>query len=212
MKCKDKEEIVYCDNHILVAIKPCNLPTQPDDLGQDNFQDRIKNWLKVKFQKKGNVFLHCVHRLDKPVSGLVLFARSSKALSRLNEQMRQKKIKRIYYALIEGHFDKQEGDLEHYLVHQSHKAAVVGKNDGKLAKLHYRVLKKNKDTTLLEIELDTGRYHQIRAQFGHIGHPIVGDSKYGSHIFSNEIKLHQGKLEFFHPVTQEKMSFENKLD
>jgi 23S rRNA pseudouridine1911/1915/1917 synthase len=210
MKCLDKE-ILYLDNHILVAVKPSDLLTQPDESGSDNFQDRIKKYLQKKLNKK-TIFLHVIHRLDKPVCGIVLFARSSKALSRLNEEMRQKKIKRIYYALVEGILDKKKGSLEHYLTHSRLKAKVFNKKekDAKLAILSYLVLQEKDNKSFLEIELDTGRYHQIRAQFSFIGHPIVGDSKYGSKSFSKEIQLCHGKLEFYHPITKEKMIFEEK--
>ena len=119
MKCSGKEdlfEVKYVDNHLLVALKPCGLLTQPNDTDSPNLEDLVKAWLKKEYQKKGNVFLHPIHRLDKPVSGLVLFARTSKALSRLQKEMREKKIVRIYYALVEGKMQK-EGTLRHFLIH-----------------------------------------------------------------------------------------------
>lgn len=198
----------FCDNHILVAEKPAGLTTQ------EGFDLEIKYWLKKKFQKPGNVFLEPIHRLDKPVSGLVLFARTSKALSRLQEEMRKKAIKKTYFALVEGNVPESEGSLEHFLLHDDFKARVVSVNDknGKQARLHYKVLEKRKETTLIEIELETGRYHQIRAQFSFIGCPIVGDIKYGSLIPFKEfaIALHHGKLSFKHPVSSEFLTFTSK--
>lgn len=194
MKHLDNENIVFCDNHILVIDKPAGIATQPD------LERLAKEWVKDRFQKKGNVFLQPVHRLDKPVSGLVLFARTSKALSRLNTMMREKKIHKTYYARIEGSPPQIEGTLKHHLVHGEFKAHVSEK--GKEAVLHYRVLKNG----VLEITLETGRYHQIRTQLSAIGCPIIGDKKYGSKkSFPEGIALHAGKLEFIHPVTNEKI-------
>lgn len=195
MKCCVKE--VYLDNHLLIVDKPPNIATQPD------LEDMCKAYLKEKFHKKGNVFLHAIHRLDKEVSGLVLFARTSKALSRLQASMRNREIVRIYHAEIMGHMKEKEGELVHFLKHGSHRA-IIGM--GKEARLTYRVLKEKKATTLLEIKLDTGRYHQIRAQLAFVGHPIVGDSKYGAG--GEEMKLSHVRMSFVHPVTHQKLEFE----
>jgi 23S rRNA pseudouridine1911/1915/1917 synthase len=212
MKRLDKEQdlnILFCDNHILVVDKPGGLLTQPNNSKQSNLEDLSKEWVKKKYNKKGNIFLHCIHRLDKPVSGIVLFARTSKALSRLNEQSRSQKIKRWYLAEVEGILKEKSGVLENYLVHGSHKAHVFDKKTekSKLAILKYKVLKTKKDSTVVEIELQTGRYHQIRAQFSYIRHPIVGDQKYGSKNELKCIKLCHHKMEFSHPVSKENMSF-----
>ena len=214
MKCSDKESlinIIYLDNHILVADKPANLLTQPDDTDKENLQDLLKAFLKKKFNKKGQVFLHCVHRLDKPVSGLVLFARTSKALSRLNKEVREKKLIRVYFAVVEGYFKQKKGVLEHFLVHGEYKAQVFDEKckDAKIARLEFKVLKQKDDKSWIEVKLETGRYHQIRAQFAHVGHPIVGDSKYGSSFKSKIIKLHHGRVEFIHPVLKKKMIFKS---
>jgi 23S rRNA pseudouridine1911/1915/1917 synthase len=186
-----------------------NLPTQKVESGEDNLEDFCKEWIKKTYSKPGNVFLHCIHRLDKPVSGCVLFARTSKALSRLQEDMRERKIIRMYEAWVEGIFSKKEGILEHYLVHGDHKAFVSTSSDkeAKKALLFFSVLKEVDKKTLVEIRLETGRYHQIRAQFGAIGHPIIGDEKYGSKIRFERVLLHQKYLEFDHPVKKERMSF-----
>ncbi len=195
-------KVVFCDNHILVAVKPAGLPTQAEE-GEKSLQTEAQAWVKKKYQKKGNVFLHPVHRLDTPVSGLVLFARTSKALSRLNQMMREHKIEKTYTALVEGHLAEKEGTLKHKLLHGEHKALVSSK--GKEAVLDYKVLKIIKDNTLVEIKLHTGRYHQIRAQFSSIGHPVVGDTKYGAKI-SGSLHLSSSRLVFTHPVTQERLT------
>ncbi len=195
--------VIHSDNHILIVEKPAGIEVQPQ------LCDEAKAWVKEKYAKPGAVFLEPIHRLDKPVSGLVLFARTSKALTRLNEAMRQRKIRKFYLARVEGKVD--EGTLEDYLMHGSFRAEVVAKDhpEAKEARLSYRALSHDKDTTLVEIELHTGRYHQIRVQFGHRGHPIVGDEKYGSRIASKKIALHHHKLMVTHPVTTAELVFES---
>lgn len=198
MKRLDNDRIIYCDNHLLVANKPAEVATQPD------FTEMAKAWIKQKYHKPGAVFLHAAHRLDKPVSGLVLFARTSKALTRLQEMMRERKIEKKYLALVEGKVPEQEGRLVHYLEHGSFKAKV-GKN-GKEAVLSYRVVGHAKGGTVLEIDLETGRYHQIRAQLAAIGCPIFGDEKYGSKkAWPLGIALYHQRLVFEHPVTHQRL-------
>ncbi len=208
-------KIVFCDNHLLVVLKPAGVSTQPHDGEQINLLDQAKAWLKKEFQKPGNVFLEPVHRLDKPVSGLVLFARTSKAISRLNEMMREKGIEKTYFAWVEGNLLQQEAILEHHLFHDEHKAKVVNSShpQAKLARLYYLQIDKRDGKTLLEIRLETGRYHQIRAQLAAMGHPILGDEKYGSSLpwKRDQIALHHGKLKFTHPVTKETLCFESPI-
>lgn len=204
--------VIFVDNHILIIAKPAGLATQPSLDTTDSLEDQAKVWVKKEYQKPGNVYLHAVHRLDRPVSGLVLFARTSKALSRLNASMRDKEFKKTYTALLEGKIKQDQGVLEHYLIHGDHKAilATKGSREAKLCRLHYQVLKKSVRGTLVKIDLETGRYHQIRAQFAAIGHPVVGDTKYGarpSGLGPNKIMLHQGEMSFPHPVTQEEKTF-----
>lgn len=204
--------VLFFDNHLLVAFKPPGMPTQPTpQSGSKNLEDWTKQWLKKETKKEGNVFLTCIHRLDKPACGLVLFARSSKALSRLNEMMRERKIQKKYLAQIEGRLPAQEGRLEHYLVHDDFVARVVSKEskDAKRAILTYKQIAPQ----LVEIDLETGRYHQIRAQLSSIGCPIVGDRKYGSSThhrapgIENAIALQHAQLQFVHPVTKAPLSF-----
>lgn len=203
-------EVIYVDNHLLAAIKPAGLATQPDQTQQGNFLGLAKQWVKSEYNKPGNVFLEPIHRLDKPVSGIVLFARTSKALSRLQAQMRQREIRKTYLALIEGTLAEGKRTLEHFLVHGSHRALVDPQN-GKRAILHYRVLKTDDKTSLVEITLETGRYHQIRAQFSAIGCPVVGDRKYGSMLpwEGEAIALHHAKMQLNHPVTGSILILEN---
>jgi len=204
-------DIIFSDNHLLIASKPAGLLTQPDDTDAPSLELIAKAWVKAEFNKPGNVFLHCIHRLDKPVSGLVLFARTSKALSRLNEQMRDQKIQRTYIAEVEGILSKKEGKLDHYLIHGDRKAILAKSTDpeAKHARLTYQVIRHLEHSTLVSIELETGRYHQIRAQFSASGHPVVGDGKYGARTKQEEIHLHCAKMAFEHPITKELLSFES---
>ncbi len=205
---KFSDNVIYLDNHILVVKKQAGLLTQSDGTAP-SLEEETKQFIKDKFDKKGNVFLVPIHRLDKPVSGIVIFARTSKALSRLNEQMRAKSIKKTYFALVEGYLQKKEGVLEHDLIHGNYRAHVKSSPDSKRAKLLYKVLEEKENCTLLKIELFTGRYHQIRIQLSTIGHPILGDQKYGSHVKyrNREIALHHGETTFQHPIAKESLTF-----
>lgn len=206
---------IFEDNHLLVLNKPAGLLTQPSGTDQDSLELQAKLWIKSVYQKPGNVFLEAVHRLDKPVSGVVLFAKTSKALSRLNISMREKQTKKIYWAWVEGVLESEQGTLEHFLFHDDFHAKVVESShpQGKIARLKYTVLEKNGKGSLVEIALETGRYHQIRLQFSAIGHPIFGDQKYGAKeaYEKGAIALHHRRLEIPHPITQTSMIFEADL-
>lgn len=209
-------EILYLDNHLLVADKPAGMITQPNETDQLSLEDWCKQKVKKRYNKPGAVFLHALHRLDKPVSGLVLFARTSKALSRLNVSMRNKKVKKTYLAIVEGSVKSEEGTLEHYLIHGDFQAELSSKQNpkAKLARLHYRVIKRDLKHTWLEIDLDTGRYHQIRIQFAASGHPIVGDLKYGSQesLPGGVVALQHYRFQFPHPITSELLTIEAKAN
>lgn len=197
---KHIDNILACDNQILVADKPAGMATQPD------FVDAMKAWVKERFQKPGNVFLEPIHRLDKPVAGLVLFARTSKALSRLQEQMRERQIEKKYEAWVETKPPQEKATLRHILTHGSFRAHLSP--EGKEAVLEYEVIKEERGLICLQIRLQTGRYHQIRAQLAAIGCSIVGDSKYGSKKGWKEgIALVATEIAFTHPVTQEPLRF-----
>lgn len=206
-------KILYEDNHVLIADKPAGWLTQPSGTDQDSLEQYCKAWLKDKYQKPGNVFLAAVHRLDKPASGIVLFAKTSKALSRLNESLREKQTKKIYYALVEGCPKPSEATIEHYLVHGDFQAIIARSDtpEAKLARLHYRVLKSVETRSLVEVTLETGRYHQIRAQLSAIGNPIIGDDKYGSReaYIQGCIALHHGHLEIPHPTQERILSIDS---
>jgi 23S rRNA pseudouridine1911/1915/1917 synthase len=213
MKPSDSEDldVVFCDNHLLIAVKPPGLLTQPTEEEDLSLETLAKAWVKREYAKAGAVFLHCIHRLDRPVSGLVLFARTSKALSRLNEQSRALQIQRKYTAEVEGILKEKSGKLDHYLIHAEH-CAKIGKpsdKEAKHARLTYQVLQFKERTTFVEIELETGRYHQIRAQFSAIGHPVIGDKRYGGSGDGKEIHLHCSYLAFQHPVTKELIDFKS---
>lgn len=201
------KQIVYLDSHLLVVKKPALITTQPTSQGGLSLEDQAKAFIKERFKKPGGVFLTPIHRLDYPVSGLVLFARTSKSLSRLQTQMRTRQIEKRYYARVKGHLKEKRGHLKHLLLH-GRRRAIISDHLGKESTLTYRVLKEWKESSLLEVHPHTGRYHQIRVQLSYLGHPIWGDTKYGfpSKSKSKKIDLHHGKLVFRHPITGVKIS------
>jgi 23S rRNA pseudouridine1911/1915/1917 synthase len=202
-------DILYEDNHLLFVNKPAGLLTQPTEECDQSLESLAKAYIKERYEKKGNVYLHAVHRLDKETSGIVLFAKTSKALSRMNEAMRLRQIQKYYMALIEGTLKEKKGTLTHHLSHGSHKAEL---GFGKESVLVYRVLKEGDGLSLVEVELETGRYHQIRAQFAARGHPIVGDKKYGSTypFASSAIALCHYKMICEHPVSHKELIIESQ--
>lgn len=210
------KDILYSDNHLLIVNKPAGIPTQTEGSVEKGLDFFAKEWIKETCQKAGNVFLEPAHRLDKPVSGLVLFARTSKALSRLQQMMRDREVEKNYYALIEGALPHKQGVLEHYLIHEEHRARVVPSSfpGAKQAILDYRLIETRGPLSLIEIKLETGRYHQIRAQLSVSKCPIVGDRRYGSFTPFHEgaIALHHGKLAFLHPVKKEQLEIESLIN
>ena len=214
---------IYEDNHLIVAIKPPNVPTQGDISGDTSFFENIKDYLKLKYNKKGNVFLGLVHRLDRPVSGVMVFAKTSKAASRLSESIRNRKFDKTYYAVVKGILYEKEATLENYLVKKTNKMGNIAQvvfestKNAKKAKLKYYVVEENimKNLSLLKIELETGRFHQIRVQLSNIGHSIYGDRKYGSYIKYDRddvpLALFAKKLKFPHPTKEEIIDIEVDL-
>lgn len=204
--------IVFADNHLLAVNKPAGLLTQDSGTGLRNLEDWAREWVREDKKKSGAVFLNAVHRIDKVVSGVVLFARTSKALSRLNEDIRKRNCKKMYHVLVEGTPEKKADKLVHWLSHENHKARVCREGDkgAQRAVLNYRFLSKVGAFQCLEVDLETGRYHQIRAQLSVIGNPIVGDSKYGSKINSSDgsIALHSRELHVMHPTQKEWIKIE----
>jgi 23S rRNA pseudouridine1911/1915/1917 synthase len=209
-------DVIYFDNHIIVVNKPSGIPTQPSPYSDVSLEEQVKIWAKGQFKKPGEVFVHAVHRLDKPVSGIVLFAKTSKALERLQWFLREKKMKKTYVALVEGSLLKDEDSLVHFLVHDAFRSIVASpqQEGAKEAKLHYRVQKHFTRGALVEVDLHTGRYHQIRVQFSAIGHPILNDIKYGAKkigLDADQIALHHAHMEIIHPITKETMTFQAPL-
>lgn len=203
------EDILYEDNHLLVVNKHAGDLVQPDPSGESALEDQIKAYIKQRDAKPGAVFLGVVHRIDRPVSGAVLFAKTSKALVRLNEMIREGRIRKTYWALTEQTPDPEAGELCHYILRdgRTNRSRVFDapKGDAKLARLRYATLGVGTHYTLVEVELLTGRHHQIRAQLSKIGCPIRGDLKYGAKrsLPGGGISLHSRRVEFEHPVRRE---------
>ncbi|PID67778.1 MAG: RNA pseudouridine synthase [Flavobacteriia bacterium] len=199
-------EILYEDNHVIVVNKKAGDLVQNDKTGDRSLRELVMQYIKDKYNKPGNVYLGVVHRLDRPTTGVVLFAKTSKALTRLNAIFKAKEAKKTYWAIVNGKTREDSGTLKHYMVRNrkqnkstAHKKPLP---DAKEAVLHYKVLKVFDKYTLLEINLETGRHHQIRAQMKAIGHYIKGDLKYGSPRSNADagIHLHARRLQVKHPV------------
>lgn len=206
-----KPRILYEDNHIIIVNKLCSEIVQGDKTGDKTLGDSISAYIKTEYKKPGNVFLGVCHRLDRPTSGAVIFAKTSKSLSRLNNMFRDNEVIKTYWAVVDAMPPGQKGNLEHYLIKNqkqnksyAHKTSVEG---SKLAKLTYTVVKATDRYYLLNIELHTGRHHQIRAQMAAVGCRIKGDLKYGSPRSNpgGGIHLHARSLSFKHPVSKEQI-------
>ena len=203
--------IVYEDNHIIVVNKTASEIVQGDKTGDEPLSERLKSYLKVKYNKPGNVFIGVTHRLDRPVSGLVVFAKTSKALSRLNAMFQTKEVKKTYWAIVTAAPPQEEGELVHYLVRneKQNKSYAYDRErpESKRAILHYRLLAHSERYWLLEVDLQTGRHHQIRCQLAKMGCPIKGDLKYGAPRSNPDasICLHARHIRFIHPVSKEQI-------
>lgn len=210
---KDNLNVIYEDNHLIVVNKRAGDIVQGDKTGDKPLSEVVKTFLKEKYNKPGNVYLGVVHRLDRPTTGIVLFSKTSKALPRLNKLFSEKKTAKTYWALVKNEPPKQQNTLVHYLKRNpkqnksyAHKNEVP---DSKKAILHYEVIKKLDNYFLLEIDLETGRHHQIRSQLSAIGCPIKGDLKYGFDRSNKDasIHLHARELSLVHPVQKEEITF-----
>ena len=207
-------EILFEDNHVIVVVKPANIPSQEDKTGDKDMLTLIKEYIKEKYNKPGNVYLGLVHRLDRPVGGIMIFAKTSKAASRLSEEVRSKSMQKHYLAIVNGKMEKEKDTLVDYLWKDEKKntSYVVkeGKKNSKMAELDYEVLKydKSEDLSLVKIDLHTGRHHQIRVQFSSRMHALYGDNKYHGRGAGTGICLWAYKLSFKHPVSKEEMTFE----
>lgn len=200
--------ILYEDNHILVVEKPINIPVQEDSSQDMDLLTQIKQYIKEKYHKPGNVYVGLIHRLDRPVGGVMVFAKTSKAASRLSEQLRMHKIGKKYHAIVLGKVNPKKGTLIHYLEKDEKKNKVYVSLKGKEAILDYEVLQTKENFSLVDIALKTGRPHQIRVQFATIGHPLYGDQKYSQFSkVGEQIALFSYYLTFNHPITGEKMEF-----
>ena len=205
-------EILYEDNHIIVVNKPSGLLSQGDSSGEDSLLDILKLYVKKKYVKEGEAFIGLVHRLDMPVSGVMVFARTSKAAKRLHSEIVSGNMDKFYIAVVEKKFtvDEKWHSLENFLIRERDltRVAIKESKDSQKARLYYRTLSLSRGFSLVLIKLVTGRKHQIRAQFAEIGAPVAGDKKYGS---VNELKgfitLHSVYLSFTHPTLKEKMKF-----
>jgi 23S rRNA pseudouridine1911/1915/1917 synthase len=209
---KNNLQILHEDNHIIIINKRVGDIVQGDKTGDKPLSDVVKEYIKEKYSKPGDVFLGVVHRLDRPTTGIVIFARTSKSLTRLNELFKNRETQKTYWAIIKNKPPKNEDNLSHYLKRNEKNNTSKAHNkevpDSKLAQLDYKIIKQLDNYYALEINLHTGRHHQIRAQLSAIGCPIKGDLKYGFDRSNPDggIHLHARKLGFMHPVTKEKMT------
>ena len=209
--------VVYEDNHIIVVNKTASEIVQADKTGDTPLSETVKQYLKEKYQKPGNVFIGVTHRLDRPVSGLVIFAKTSKALTRLNEMFRTSEVKKTYWAVVKNAPKEPEGELVHYLARneKQNKSFAYDKEvpNSKEAILNYRLIGHSENYYLLEVDLKTGRLHQIRCQLAKMGCPIKGDLKYGAPRSNPDgsICLHARKVRFIHPVSKELIELEAPL-
>ncbi len=204
--------LLYEDNHILVALKPQNVASCPDESGDENMLDLLKEYLRVKYEKKGNVFLGLVHRLDRPTGGVMVFAKTSKAAARLAEQMRSGDFSKRYLAVLNGAPHEERGRLTNWLKKNAVNNTVYlcpqGTDGAKLAVLDYTIAERKGELALAEVELHTGRSHQIRVQFAGIAHPVFGDMRYGGErAQKGKLALWAYSLSFTHPVRGERMRF-----
>lgn len=199
-------QILYEDNHIIVVIKECNIPVQEDNSKDLDMLTMIKQYIKEKYNKPGNVYLGLVHRLDRPVGGVMVFAKTSKAASRLSEQIRNKSIEKRYIALTHNHTKEHEILKDKLLKNEKKNTSKIDEK-GKYAILEYNLIEYRNNMSLIDINLLTGRHHQIRVQLSHHGYPIYGDQRYGIDKEGIQIHLWAYKLKFKHPVKDEIMEF-----
>lgn len=207
-------KIIYEDNHLLVVEKPAGILVQGDITRSITLLQLAKEYIKEKYKKPGNVFLAIVHRLDKPVSGVVVFARNSKSASRLSEAFRERKVNKEYLAICKGSFLEKKGIIRGYLGwnEKKQKAIITKELIGKEAITNYEVLEDFRKYSLVKLIPETGRKHQIRAHLSYIGHPILGDEKYGGgKLFRDKILLHCYKMVIPHPVKRENKEFKAEI-
>ena len=205
-------DILFEDNHLIIVNKPCGVLVQGDKTGDTPLLEVIKKYIKDKYDKKGNVFLGLVNRIDRPTSGIVIYSKTSKALSRMNEKLKKREIKKIYWLIISNKFEYKEGKLEGWFKKNNKKNKSFffdnEKSDSKFGQLTFKKIQTLEKYCKVEVNLITGRHHQIRCNFSEIGYPILGDLKYGSKRSNKDggIYLHSREIDFIHPVSKKKMN------
>jgi len=208
-------KVIYEDNHIIVVEKPVNIPSQGDKTGDEDMLSIIKSYIKEKYNKPGDVYLGLVHRLDRPTGGVMVFARTSKAASRLSEQVRNKEFHKQYLCIVDGKMEENTGTFKDYLYKNektnTSRIAKPNEKNAKEAILDYEVIKYNEEINLsvVKVNLHTGRHHQIRVQFASRNHSLYGDQKYGTRGRGKQLALWAFSLSFKHPVTKEELTFED---
>ena len=203
---KNNLNILYEDNHVIVVEKKINVLSQSDNTKDLDMLTMLKEYLKEKYHKKGNVYLGLVHRLDRPTGGLMVFAKTSKAATRLSNQIKNKELIKKYYAVVHGILKEKEGVLKNYIFKDNNNNSIITDQEhGKYAELKYKVIKEIANLSLLEIELVTGRHHQIRVQLNNIGHPLYGDQRYGQED-KEQLALYAHYLSFIGPTTKERLN------
>lgn len=204
--------IIYEDNHLLVVEKPINVPVQEDNSKDLDFLNILKGYIKKRDNKPGNVYLGLVHRLDRPVGGIMVYAKTSKCAQRLSNQIQNHDFKKVYYAVIMNRINKQQDTLTDYLLKDEKNNIVKVDDKGKKAILEYKLIEYQNNMSLVKIDLKTGRSHQIRVQFSSRGFPLYGDHKYNIEADKNsQIALFSQSISFYHPITREYLTFELKL-
>lgn len=211
-------DVLHEDNHLLAVSKPAGMPVQGDESGDESLLDRTREWIRIKYQKPGNVYCGLVHRLDRPASGAIIFAKTDKAAGRLCEQFRNHTVEKIYTIIVSPPPSRPEAELNHYLTNDTTRRKTLVTefqvSGAKRSTLHYRVLKIKANMAEIEVTLETGRKHQIRAQMSHIGHPIAGDLKYGASTPLRDgqaIALHALQLTVIHPTRKEPLTIHAPL-
>ncbi|NLM04798.1 MAG: RluA family pseudouridine synthase [Clostridiales bacterium] len=203
--------IIYEDNHLLVVEKPVNILSQEDHTGDPDILSLLKEDIKIRYNKPGNVYLGLIHRLDRPVGGTMVFAKTSKSASRLSKEIRDRKFEKVYLAVLKGIPINKKDSLRHYLLKDNEYNRVFAvRKDTKGAKeaiLDYEIIDTNENLSLVKINLHTGRPHQIRVQFASIGHPLYGDQRYGIRDGKNNIALWSYEISCTHPTLKERMTF-----
>lgn len=202
-------DILYEDNHLIVVVKKPNILSQKDNTNDPDMLSIIKDYLKNKYNKPGNVYLGLVHRLDRPVGGVMVFAKTSKAAARLSKQITDGVMQKSYYAVIHGYMKDKQGTLKDKIEKTDNKKVLLNTPNGKEAILNYRVLNEKGNLSLVDIDLITGRFHQIRIQFASRNHPLYGDQLYGLQD-RKQIALFAYKLSFLHPTSKERLTFQKK--